>query len=83
MITFIIIYILSFIGMYFWTRSAHSKNGIFEEVNVTWFDVYLTIFPIFNSFALFIVLLGYNITGKKRENTKFKFSPNKFFNIKK
>jgi len=77
----IIIYILSFLRMYFWTRNAYGKDGRYKNIKPERNDFLFTIVPIYNTIAsiyvTFISLTGFE---EKAENN---FNYSKFFNVKK
>lgn len=60
----IIIYILSTIRMYIWTRNAYSKEGIYRYSELDFSNVFYTFVPFFNtSFSILVTFISLN--GKK------------------
>ncbi len=74
----IIIYILSFLRMYFWNRNAHSKGGIFEGLKPDKDDLFFTVVPFVNTCISIIATMD-SATGKESKPIDL----SKFFNIKK
>ena len=71
----IVVYIVSVISGWFYVKLAHSKNGVWKNVNTDSKDVFVTFCPIINT--LFIV--GWVIEFP----IKSEFNFNKFFNVRK
>lgn len=74
----IIIYILSFLRMYFWIRNAYGENGVFYKVPPEKNDFLFTVIPVVNTFAS-IIITSYSLTGKK---IKINIDYMKFFKLK-
>lgn len=77
-LTILIGYVMPTVYMYFWTRSAHREGGVFEGVDTTLTDVFLTLMPVLNIIASFQVC-ALSINGKEG----FEITANKFFGVKK
>lgn len=73
----ITIYILSFLRMYFWFKTAHSKDGTWRYIKPDISSLFITVLPFLNTLAS-IMFTAVSITGKEH-NSNF----SKFFNVKK
>ena len=78
----VIVYTLSAIGMYKFIKNAHSKEGIWYNINPEFADIVMTFCPIINTLSIVIGVLIYSGFGIRRKKVK-KEGLNKFFNIKK
>lgn len=74
------IYILSFIRMYFWYRSAHGTNGIYEGLKLEIFDVLIIVLPYANTIGALCSLL-ISITGKEPNTIRKDYSMYLIFGI--
>lgn len=70
------IYILSFVRMYFWTKNAFGKDGIFSHKDASLWDFCICIVPIINTLAS-VHCTMFSLTGKRKSS----FNLNKFFGI--
>lgn len=82
MIVYIIIYVISAIGVYFGIQKAYSKGGSFESINPSFADLIFTFVPFVNTvfFAIFFYRWAIYKIDKIFHSSD---SLSKFFRIKK
>ena len=68
--------------MYFWTKNAFSKNGVFDTLEPDNASFIITILPLVNSLAS-IMFTSVSLTGKERYTERKPLNLSKFFNVKK
>jgi hypothetical protein len=68
--------------MYFWTKNAHSKDGIYQYSNPTKGDFFLTVIPCLNTVISIMVTMD-SLTGKEDYIKRKPLDFSKFFNVKK
>ena len=76
-IILILIYLLSVVLNYLYLKLAHSKNGIYEHINIELPDLCITFFPVLNTMAVIMCYIFYLPFLRKPSNF------NKFFKVKK
>ena len=74
----IIVYALSCISMYNYTRLAHSKNGIYSDILTTWPDLVFCFCPVGNTLWSLFWCSEYPTKRSMRKEYTF----NDFFKIK-
>jgi hypothetical protein len=72
-----IIYILSFLRMYFWTKNAYNKGGTIYSLQPDSFDICATLIPFLNTIMSIAVTFIF-VSGKEKDMINI----SKFFRIK-
>jgi len=80
---YILVYILSVVGMYLYFRTAYSKGGKYSGGFLDWGFVFFTFCPIFNTILLGSWIFDYPIKRTKTEKLRELKNFDKFFNIQK
>lgn len=70
------VYIISAVAMWFSVRKSFSKGGEMQDEEVSWFYLFATIVPIYNTITLVVLTI---ISADKNKDKFLK----KVFNIKK
>ncbi len=68
--------------MYFWTKNAFSKDGVFDTLEPDTAIFIITILPFINSLGS-ILVTGTSVTGKTYFDERKPLDFSKFFNVKK
>jgi len=79
LILFLIIYLLSFLSVYFWTKNAHNPGGVYYPLKPELNDFLLTILPVFNTVSIFVFCIFFSLNGKEKYNSNWY---KKFFKVK-
>ena len=74
-----VLYVLPLWGCYVWIHKAHSRGGIYENVELDGTEFWFTVLPLLNIFFVFTLWEEMPLKGQTR-NWNF---VNKFFGIKK
>lgn len=76
-IILLLVYVLSIFFTYLHIHTAHSKNGRWYTIEPDFFDLFITIMPIFNTMSTIILWLNFPPKTVNRKSFYIKF-----FNIK-
>lgn len=82
MIEYIIIYVISLVGVYFGIHKTYSKGGPFSNTNPSFADLIFTFIPIVNTVFFVMYLFGWTIHKIDKTFHSGDFITN-FFRIKK
>jgi len=74
-----IIYLISFVGAYFFIKKAYSKNGKWFDLNPDFVDFLIVILPLSNTILGFMFIFGV----WRKDRKKYDHNLSKFFGVKK